>query len=82
MQTAQEKATWISETTWRLADQRTAMRRRHMTGQRELRASTRIFQEAPKEEMRPRVSKAGAYIEALVEADHTRKSYINIQRWD
>ena len=53
-----------------------------MTGQRELRASTRIFQEAPKEEMRPRVSKAGAYIEALVEADHTRKSYINIQRWD
>ena len=31
--TAWEKATWISEATWRLADQRKDLRQRHTSGQ-------------------------------------------------
>ena len=42
-QASWEKATWISEAPWRLADQRMALRMIHVTGQRELQASTRFF---------------------------------------
>ena len=40
---AREKATCISEATWRLAYQRTAMRQKHKEVQLELRVDTRIF---------------------------------------
>ena len=70
-----------TEATWRLEDQRTALRRRHMKGQQILRALTRVFQEALQEDRRWRVSKAGEKIEVLVVTDQTREARRNIQRW-
>ena len=78
--TAQEKATCVSEATWRLADQRKALRRRHTEYQQELRAETRIFQAALQEDRRRRVSKAGEDIEDLLVADHMREAWRNIHR--
>ena len=41
--TAREKATFISEATWRLADQRTSLRLIHTVGQKQIWAAMRIF---------------------------------------
>ena len=42
---------------------------------------TRVFQAALHEDRKWRVSKAGVEIEALVESEHTRESWSNIQKW-
>ena len=55
-----------------MGDQRPDLRWIHMAGQRELRAATRIFQEALQEDRKRRVSKLEAEIETLVVADKTR----------
>ena len=64
-----------------LVNQRTSLRRTHTSDQRKLRMATRRFQAALQEEMRRRVSKSRVDIEALVEADHTREVWININIW-
>ena len=50
-------APWISDTTWKLADQRKALGRKSRANQEERRVLTRWFQAALKEYMRSRVSR-------------------------
>ena len=45
-----ERAAWISEATWRLVDQRTALRQKHPVDQQDLWTTTRRFQALIKEE--------------------------------
>ena len=72
-QMAREKALWISDATWRLVDERTALRRTHMADHQELMTAMRRFQAALQEDMRFRVSKLGEDIEKIVESDQTRE---------
>ena len=72
---------WISEDTWRWMNQRTALRRTHTAGQRELRTAMRRFQTELKEDRRCRARKAGEDIETLVETDQMREEWSKIQRW-
>ena len=80
MQATRDKATWISEATWRLVDNKKKTRRRHMMGQLELRAATRVFQASLQEDRIWRVSTVGEGIEALVVEYHMREYCRKIQR--
>ena len=74
-------APWILEITWRLAEQRTALRRTHTADQRKIRRATRRFQVELKEDRRCRVSKSGKEIETLVDYDQAKTAWSKIQRW-
>ena len=52
-----------------MADQRTALRRRHTAGQREIRVTIRLFKAALQENRILRVLKVGEEIELVVAAD-------------
>ena len=72
MQKARVMSLWISEATWRLADQMTSLIWTHTAGQRERRTAMGRFQTALKEDRRCRVRKAGEKIETLVETEQMR----------
>ena len=71
--TARENYPWISYSTWRLADQRMALRRTHTEEQQEIRTAARRFQAELQEDRIKGLSKAGVEIEVLVEDNQTRK---------
>ena len=59
-------APWISDITWKIADQRTTLERKSRTNQGEHRVLTLWFQSALKEDIRSRVSRAREEIEKLL----------------
>ena len=63
---ARTAALWISYSTWRLADHRTALGQTHTTNQQEQRTVTRWFQPALREERIFSVRKTGKEILSLV----------------
>ena len=75
------RAMWISEVTWRLADQRTPLRRKHPVDQRGLRTASRRFQATLKEDRRRRLSMTGTNIKALLTEGKTREAWGTIKRW-
>ena len=74
-------ALWISDTTWNIADQRTALVRKSRTNQGELRELMQRFQAALKEYRRSRVRRVGEEIESLVSNDQVREVRSKNQRW-
>ena len=74
-------APWIFDTTWKIADQRTALGRKRRTNQGEHRVLTRRFQAALKEDRKIRVRRAGEDIEALVPNDKVREAWSKTQWW-
>ena len=74
-------ALWISDTTWNIADQRTALVRKSRTNQGELRVLTQRFQAALKEYRRSRVRRVGEEIEALVSNNQVRDVWSKTRRW-
>ena len=72
---------WILDTTWKLADKRTALGRKCRANQGERRVLTRSFQAALKEDRRCRVRRAGEETEALVSNNQVREAWIKNQRW-
>ena len=75
------KKPWISDTTWKLADQRMALRSNFMENQQERRTATRRFHLALRKESRYRVRKVGEEIKELVVNDQLREVWNKIQRW-
>ena len=63
---------WISDTTWRMVDQRAELGRKCIANQGERRMLTRGFQAALKEGIICRVRRAGGEIEALAAKDQLR----------
>ena len=59
-------APWISDITWKIADQRTTLERKSRTNQGEHRVLTLWFQSALKEDIRSRLSRAREEIEKLL----------------
>ena len=72
---------WISDATWKIADQRTALGRKRRNNQGEHRVLTRRFQAALKEDRKIRVRRAGEDIEALVPKDKVREAWSKTQWW-
>ena len=60
-------ALWISETTWKLVDQRMELGKKRRANQGERRLLAQRFQAALKEDRRIRVRREGEEIKALVE---------------
>ena len=65
-------ALWISETTWKLSGQRTALGKKSIDNQGELRVLTRRFQDALKEYRGSRVRRLGGGIDTLVSNNQVR----------
>ena len=78
---AQERATWISEATWRLSDQRTDLRRSHPMDQWGLWMTSRRFQVTLQEDRRQKVSAMGEKTKALLTAGYTSEVWRKIKRW-
>ena len=74
-------APWISDTTWKIAYQKTALGRKSRTNQGEHMVLTRRFQAALKEDKRSRVRRVGEEIEALVSNDQVREAQSKNQQW-
>ena len=72
-------APWISDTTWKLSDQRTALESKCRSNQGEHRVLTQSIQAALKEDRRFRVRKEGEEIEALVLNDQVREAWSKTQ---
>ena len=72
---------WIPETTWKIADQRTALLSKTRTNQEEHRVLTRRFQEALKEDRRSRARRAGGGIKAVVSNNQVIEAWSKTQRW-
>ena len=72
---------WISDTTWKVADQRTALVRKSRTDQGEHRVLTRQCQAALKEDRRNRVRREGEEIEALLSNDQVIEVWSKNQWW-
>ena len=67
-------ALWISDTSWKLTDQRMALGRKISANQGERRVLTRRFQAALKEYRRSRARRAGEEINALVSKNQVREA--------
>ena len=72
---------WISETTGKIVDQRTALGRKSRTNQGEHRVLTRRFQAALKKGRRSRVRRAVEEIKTLLSNNQVIESWSKTQRW-
>ena len=79
--TAQERTLWISEETWRLVDQRTALRLNLPVYQRCLHTATRRIKASLQEYRKKLVSMMEETVRALFSTDHISEAWVIIHRW-
>ena len=72
---------WISDTTWKISDQRKALGRKSRTNKGECRVLTRRFHAALKEDRRSRERGEGEEIKALVSKYQVREAWNKNQQW-
>ncbi|HEY9815724.1 MAG TPA: endonuclease/exonuclease/phosphatase family protein, partial [Candidatus Obscuribacterales bacterium] len=80
------KKPWVSEATWKLVDQKAALRHRRQVGhdrelQSESRRLSRRIQQALKADRKQRVETAGAAIEAALSANDLQGAWTQCKAW-
>ena len=74
-------APWILDTTWKIADQRTALVRKSRTNQGEHRVLTQRSQADLNEDRKIRMRRAGEEIKALMSNNQVKEAWSKTQRW-